>query len=87
MPQDSMNVALPENLKEFVLEQVTAGGYSTASEYVRALIRADQKRKSDEEIQALLLEGLAGGTPTPLTEKDWQDIRAEVKTRLKQNRG
>ena len=35
MTQNSMNIALPESMKEFVLTQVAKGGYSTASEYVR----------------------------------------------------
>ena len=47
MSQDSMNIALPDTMKEFVLQQVSEGGYSTASEYVRDLIRADQKRKAE----------------------------------------
>ena len=37
-----MNVSLPEALKDFVEDQVSARGYSTSSEYVRELIRKDQ---------------------------------------------
>ena len=85
MSQESMNIALPEALKEFVLEQVAAGGYSTASEYVRELIRADQKRKADERLNQLLLEGLEGGDPLPLNKKDWTHIRAQVSERLKKS--
>ena len=40
-----MNVSLPEALKEFVEDQVSARGYSTSSEYVRELIRKDQDRQ------------------------------------------
>src|ERR1700674_4398628 len=81
--QESMNIALPEGLKDFVLQQVSEGGYSTASEYVRELIRADQKRKADERLEALLLAGLDSGMSGPMAKKDWEAIRAEVKSRLK----
>ena len=60
----SMNISLPEGLKEYV-EQQTHGGYSTPSEYVRALIREDQKRRAKEQLDALLLEGLNSGDPVP----------------------
>jgi antitoxin ParD1/3/4 len=45
----------------FVEEQVTAGGYSTTSEYIRSLIRQDNERKSKEQLDNLLLQGLASG--------------------------
>ena len=50
----SMNVSLPEELKQFA-EAQTKRGYSTPSEYVRELIREDQKRKAKEKLDALLL--------------------------------
>ena len=52
----TMNVSLPEALKEFVEDQVSARGYSTSSEYVRELIRKDQER---QRLRGLLLEGAA----------------------------
>ena len=52
----TMNVSLPEALKDFVENQVSARGYSTSSEYVRELIRKDQDR---QRLRGLLLEGAA----------------------------
>lgn len=83
MSQDTMNIALPETMKQFVLQQVADGGYSTASEYVRELIRADQKQKAAERLDSLLLDGLKGNPSTPLNKKDWHDLRAAVQARLK----
>jgi antitoxin ParD1/3/4 len=57
----SMNVSLPETLKEYVQERVAEGLYSNPSDYVRALIRTDMKRRAREELEALLLEGLNSG--------------------------
>jgi antitoxin ParD1/3/4 len=50
----TMNISLPETLKAFVDDQVTVGGYSTSSEYVRELIRRDQDR---QQLKGLLLQG------------------------------
>jgi putative addiction module CopG family antidote len=35
----TLNISLPKSLRKFVDEQVSRGGYATASEYVRELIR------------------------------------------------
>lgn len=85
----TMNISLPDVLKSFVDQQITLGRYSTASEYVRELIREDEKRKAEKHFEALLLEGIQS-EETPLTPQDWADIRKEamarIKRRKKQNR-
>ncbi len=48
------NIWLPEALKSFVDQQVSARGYSSSSEYVRELIRKDQDR---QHLRVVLLEG------------------------------
>lgn len=79
---ETMNIALPESMKHFVQERVTAGGYSSVSEYVRELIRADQKRKVDERIDSLLLEGLESGGPLPVTQEYWDRKKQSLTDRL-----
>lgn len=79
---DTMNIALPESLKQFVQERVTAGGYSSVSEYMRELIRADQRRKTEERIDALLLEGLDSGEPIPVTDEYWDEKKRKLEQRL-----
>jgi antitoxin ParD1/3/4 len=79
---DTMNIALPESMKHFAQERVTAGGYSSVSEYVRELIRADQKRLVEERIDALLLEGLDSGQPIPVTQEYWDEKKRKLTERL-----
>lgn len=74
----SLNISLPEGLREFVDEQVKSGGYGTASEYIRELIRQDQKRAADEKLEALLLEGLDSGEPIEVTPEYWEKKRREL---------
>ena len=79
---DTMNVALPESMKSFVQDRVTEGGYSSVSEYIRELIRADQKRKAEERIDTLLLEGLDSGQPIPVTAEYWEAKKQKLTERL-----
>ena len=78
---DTMNIALPQNMKQFVQRQVARGGYSSVSEYVRDLIRSDQKEKARAALEAEVLKGLGSGDSTPMTEQDWQQIRSEIRKR------
>ncbi|MBC7377162.1 MAG: type II toxin-antitoxin system ParD family antitoxin [Burkholderiaceae bacterium] len=77
----SMNISLPEPLKQFVDGQISTGRYSTASEYVLELIRADEKRKAEEHLEAKLLEGL-NSAETELTPSDWRAIRQEAMAKV-----
>jgi antitoxin ParD1/3/4 len=76
----SMNVSLPEALKEFVLERVAEQHFSNPSDYIRHLIREDRKRAAQEKLEAKLLEGFEGD-PAELNDQDWASIREEVHRR------
>ncbi len=74
----TVNISLPDQLKEFVDDQVGSGRYSSASEYVRALILDDEKRKAQDNLEGLLLDGIQSGEPTEMTRQDWVDIRQKA---------
>ena len=78
----TMNISLPEPLRLFVEQRVTTDGYSTASEYFRELVRADQKRKAEEKLETLLMEGLNSGPAKPLTKDDLNEVRRVVRQRV-----
>jgi antitoxin ParD1/3/4 len=78
---DTMNIALPRPMKVFVQSQVAQRGYSSASEYIRELIRAAQDERAWTALEAKILQGLQSGKPTPMTREDWQAIRQEVRRR------
>ena len=59
----TMNISLPESLKEFVDEQVNQRGYGTSSEYVRELIRKDQDRL---QLRGLLIAGAQSAQTRPV---------------------
>ena len=79
----TMNISLPDSMKHFIEGQVAAGGYSSASEYVRALVRAEQHRQAKARLETLLLEALDSGDPTAMTKEDWDAIRQAGLARLR----
>ena len=64
MKHTSMNISLSNELREFVDQKLQRDRYSSASEYVRELIREDLKREARERVDQLLLEGLRSGPPS-----------------------
>lgn len=78
---ETMNIALPDTMKRFVQEQVQKGGYSSVSEYIRDLIRLDQKEKARVALESEILKGLKSGDSTPMAPEDWQEIREEIRKR------
>jgi antitoxin ParD1/3/4 len=72
----TMNVSLPDALKSFVDEQVAERGYSTSSEYVRELIRADQDR---QKLRTMLLDGAASSAAGPADEAYFAGLRKRVR--------
>jgi antitoxin ParD1/3/4 len=79
----TMNVSLPDALKEYVKGRVAEGIYSNPSDYVRALIRSDMKRHSQEQLEAMLLDGINSSPATEMTRADWDGIMERAKRRLK----
>jgi antitoxin ParD1/3/4 len=73
----TMNISLPDEMKAFVEAQMARDGFASASEYLRALIREDQKRRARRELEAKLLEGLQGPSVV-MTPDDWDSIEREA---------
>jgi len=74
----TMNVSLPDPMKEWVEEQTASGQYSNASDYVRDLIRRDQLAKEKKE---LLIRALIDGEQSGKAKRTIDDIWQEVKAR------
>ena len=74
----SLNISLPQSLKDYVEHQVSEGGYSTPSEYLRELVREDQKHKAEDRLETLLLEGLNSGEPIQITPEYWDNKRRQL---------
>lgn len=79
MATTTMNISLPDSMRVFVEDTLTDDGYGSASEYVRDLIRADQKRRNEKRLETLLLERLQAGDDETFT---MDNVRAEMRRRI-----
>ena len=66
-----MNISLTADLKAFIDSRVSAGSYSSSSEYVRDLLRKDEQQAQEERFKALIEEGLSSESAG-----EWSDLRA-----------
>jgi antitoxin ParD1/3/4 len=67
----TMNVSLPDAMKDWVEAQARSGRYSNAGDYVRDLVRRDQERaRVITELQSLISQGIESG----VSEKSMSDI-------------
>ncbi|MBX3265378.1 MAG: type II toxin-antitoxin system ParD family antitoxin [Acidobacteria bacterium] len=80
MATTTMNISLPDSMRVFVEETLADDGYGSASEYVRDLIRADQKRRNEKRLETLLIERLRSGDDETFT---MDNVRADLRRRIK----
>lgn len=74
----TMNVSLPNQMKQWIEDQVATGRYGNSSDYVRDLVRRDQERAERKtEFERLVQEGRDSGI-SPLT---GEEIFAEARRR------
>lgn len=78
----TMNISLPPAMKKWVDQQVKARGFGTSSEFVRHVIREAWEASAVQDVEGKLLEALASGPSTPMTDADWERIRREGKRRV-----
>ncbi|RYD75308.1 MAG: type II toxin-antitoxin system ParD family antitoxin [Verrucomicrobiaceae bacterium] len=76
----TMNVSLPEVLKDWAESRAGTGDYSNTSDYVRDLIRRDRDHvQKIAAIQALVSEGLESG----ISELRMAEIRDQARRKAK----
>ena len=82
----SLNISLPDPLRLFVEEQMRKGGYTTASEYLGALIRKAQRRALQHQLEAMLQAGIQSPT-SEMTADEWSALRDRVVSRSPELQG
>jgi antitoxin ParD1/3/4 len=79
-----LNVSIPPALKSWIDARVAEGRYSSASDYVRDLVRRDQESAPDETLwlRGLIEEGLASGVSDQRPETIIENIIAKRRAGL-----
>ena len=75
MSTTTLNISMPDTMKIDVEEIVASEGYGNTSEFFRDLVRSYLKERQGNRLEALLLEGLNSGEPTPFTKDDLESIK------------
>jgi antitoxin ParD1/3/4 len=71
-----MNIALPEPMCAYVAKRIESGQFGNTSEYVRELIRRDQRGQDMARLRAMVEVGLASGPARADTAEDWAELEA-----------
>lgn len=93
--RSTMNVSLPKALKDFVDQEVDRGGYGTASEYMRALIRdrksaavsaAPRTFANKRELEKHLTDSIDAGGSIEVTPEYAQKLRQRLRAKRSSGR-
>lgn len=55
----TLNISMPKTMREWIDAQIEAGEYANASDYIRDLIRHDQRQR--DTLRLALIEGEKSG--------------------------
>ena len=81
----TMNVSLPDQMKDWVESRSADGTYANSSDYIRDLIRQDQDRANAlKELKDAIAEGEASGDPIVV---DFEDFKKRARARYEQKNG
>jgi antitoxin ParD1/3/4 len=76
----TMNISVPDPMKDWVLAQVETGTYANTSDYVRDLIRKDQEQRTKiASLQKAITEGLESG----ISDKSFDEIIQSARQKIK----
>ena len=73
----TMNISLPDPMRQWVETQIGSGIYANASDYMRDLIRQDQRQR--EALVLALMEGERSG----VSKRKVSDIVSATKAKIK----
>lgn len=70
----TLQIQLTDELSTYLQQRATELGYRDVSEYIAAILQADQRSKSRSDVDRLLLEAAAGPF-ADWTDQDAEDVR------------
>jgi antitoxin ParD1/3/4 len=85
MAMTSLNISLPEALKDYVEGQVASGDWGTPSEYVRELIRQDKERRLGNLEQELIAGVRSTTIEIPIAEIRKKGLVAALRARARKS--
>ena len=77
METTTINISMPQSLKDQVDEVMVVEGYGNTSEFIRDLIRNHLKSFKGRQLEQMLREGLESPV-SPWTKQDVEEIKSAV---------
>jgi len=74
----TLSISLPGRMVQYVKERASEQG--NLSDYIRTLIREDQKQRDRDRLEKLLVDGLASGF---VQVNNWEHFSGDMLKRLK----
>lgn len=82
MSRQAMSSVLPESMREYIDNRVSAGHCGNTSEHIRDLVRRDQEEQAKKRLRDLIEEGLASGPGRRRTKADEKELLAIARGEL-----
>ncbi len=67
-----LTISLPEAVKAYVDGQISSGNYSSADEFLTALIEREQERQAKQKVTAMLRSTLQKNRLVEVTDEWWE---------------
>jgi hypothetical protein len=80
----TLQIMLSESSQRFIQGRTAELGLDSPEQYVEQLLEEEQRRSLDEYYMEKVREGLASGTPIPVTPGYWQEIASRVERKVEE---
>ena len=77
-----ITIALPEGMKDYIDLQVSSGTYSTADEFLAALIEREQENQAKQKANSLLRTTLQKNKSVEATDEWWEQQRQHLNEQI-----
>jgi Arc/MetJ-type ribon-helix-helix transcriptional regulator len=87
MTTTTLNVSLPDDLRDVVKDRVARGGFADHNDYISNLIRQDAERAARERLEAHLVSRADDSDAVDMDAADIQGMREELHRRIAARNG
>lgn len=74
----TLSISVLTSQKSYIEQQASLAGFADPSDYLRQLIRADQQRKAQEELEEILVKVIENDKWIEGTPEYWAKKKAEL---------
>ncbi|MGH9854775.1 MAG: ribbon-helix-helix domain-containing protein [Blastocatellia bacterium] len=77
----TLNISVLISQKSYIEQQASLAGFADPSDYLRQLIRADQQRRAQEELEEMLVKAIENDKWIEGTPEYWAKKKVELSTK------